>query len=386
MKSARKNKSLTIDKNEFGILSLIKEGLLSSCTHLMTQKESEEVLKTGKFNKENLPYPLSFAPKIKEETLKELRAGSRCELVLDDVKVGHIQLGSKFKNNHNFSTIFSPNVCSIENKSGICLSGEIEIYDCEIKKLKEDFHRTKKNLNAKKITALVSSFDPLHRAHERIFRWTIDKADLVVVFLVESFNTNGFDFELKQKYLKRFIQSYLPPDRIFVFPLKHIDIFHAHLNPALESILAKNLGCTKLVVGQLHTGLGMFYDENQPKTILDEYSKNYGIEVIVLPEFVFCNECRMIVSTKSCPHGSHHHMHYRSDSLKDLLRAGIIPPAVFVRKEVSSMILASLFPNRFRNMQKIYNNLFPTEGILEYKKDEEFYQKLLEIHQMSYMV
>ncbi|MCE3579585.1 sulfate adenylyltransferase, partial [Campylobacter jejuni] len=39
-----------------------------------------------------------------------------------------------------------------------------------------------------------------------------------------------------------------------------------------------------------------------------------------------------------------------------------------------------------KNMQKIYNELFPTNGILEYKNDEEFYQKLLEIHQMSYMV
>lgn len=57
-----------------------------------------------------------------------------------------------------------------------------------------------------------------------------------------------------------------------------------------------------------------------------------------------------------------------------------------MRKEISSIILASLFPNRFKNMQKIYNDLFPTNGILEYKKDEEFYQKLLETHQMSYMV
>ena len=63
-----------------------------------------------------------------------------------------------------------------------------------------------------------------------------------------------------------------------------------------------------------------------------------------------------------------------------------IPPAVFMRKEVSSIILSSLFPKRFKNMQQIYYSLFPTNGILEYKEDEEFYQKLLEIHQMSYMV
>ncbi|HEB7542595.1 TPA: sulfate adenylyltransferase, partial [Campylobacter coli] len=135
--------------------------------------------------------------------------------------------------------------------------------------------------------------------------------------------------------------------------------------------------CTKLVVGQNHTGLGMFYDDNQPKTILDDFSKDYDIEVIVLPEFVFCDACRMIVSTRSCPHGCHHHLHYNSQSLKELLRAGIIPPAVFMRKEVSSIILSSIFPNRFKNLQKIYNDLFATDGILEYKSDEEFYQKLL---------
>lgn len=387
MKSVRKNKSIQINKNEFGILSLIKEGLLGSCRHLMNQQESKEVLQTGKFNKENFPYPFSFAPKIEENVLKELHTSSKYEFVLNEEIVGHIELASKFKNDKNFSSIFSPNVCSIENKSGICLSGEIEIYNSEIKTLKEEFYRVKENLNAKKITALVSSFDPLHRAHERLFRWTIDKADLVVVFLIESYEDNGFDFDLKEKYLKTFIQKYLPLDKIFIFPLKDIDIFHAHLNPGLESIIAKSLGCTKLVVGQNHLGLGMFYDKNQPKTILDKFSKDYQIEIIVLPEFVFCAQCHMIVSTKSCPHGNHQHMHYNSNSLKELLRAGIIPPAVFIRKEVSSLILASLFPNRFSNMQKIYHSLFPTEqGILEYKKDSEFYQKLLEIHQMPYMV
>lgn len=386
MKSVRKNKSILIDKNEFGILSLIKEGLLGTCTHLMDENETKQVIKTGKFKTESFPYPLTFAPKNAESFLKTAKIGSKIDLVLDDEIVGSIELKSKFKNDRNFSSIFSPHTCSLNNAGETCISGNIEINNPVIKNTIENFKNTKENLNAQKITALVSSFDPLHRAHERMFRWTIDKADLVVVFLVESFDDNGFDFELKQQYLKQFIQSYLPPDRVFVFPLKNINLFHAHLNPALESILAKSLGCTKLVVGQNHTGLGMFYDDNQPKTILDDFSKDYGIEVIILPEFVFCDACRMIVSTRSCPHGCHRHLHYNSQSLKDLLRAGIIPPAIFMRKEVSSIILSSIFPNRFKNLQKIYNDLFATDGILEYKSDEEFYQKLLETHQMSYMV
>jgi len=383
MKSSKKNR-LIINENELGILNLIKEGLLGPCTHLMSQEENEEILKNH--NKESFPYSLSFTSKLNEELLKQVSLGQELEFYLNDQCVGSIKITSKFENNKTLPNIFSPNTCSLESSEQIYIGGTLKLDDHPIKIQKQEFDKIKNKLNAQKITAIFSSFDPLHRAHERMFRWTIDKADLLVVFLIESYETDGFKFGLKEKYLKQFIQNYLPPERIFVFTLKDLNIFHAHLNPGLESIVAKSLGCTKLVVGQNHSGLGMFYDENQPKSILDKFSKDYNIEVIILPEFVFCDKCRMIVSTRSCPHGNHHHIHYNSHCLKDLLVAGIIPPAIFMRKEVSSIILSTLFPHRFKNIQKLYYGLFPTDGILEYKKDEEFYEKLLELHQMSYMV
>lgn len=108
-----------------------------------------------------------------------------------------------------------------------CIGGEIEIYSSTIQKIKEEFHKTKENLNAHKITAIVSSFDPLHRAHERMFRWTIDKADLVVVFLVESFDANGFDFDLKQNYLKN----------LFKIICHRIEFLSSHLKISIFSML-----------------------------------------------------------------------------------------------------------------------------------------------------
>ncbi|MCW1359790.1 sulfate adenylyltransferase [Campylobacter sp. CCS1377] len=386
MALSRKNKQITIQKNEFEILSLIKEGMLGTCTHLMSEEERDEVAQTGKFRGEITPYSLTFSPLLSEKIIEQSRIGDVLEFVCEDKVVGEITLKSKFKTSKNVKDIFSPNTCSLDDLGKFCIGGEFEIYNSHIKKIKEDFIRVKNNINAQKITAIVSSFDPLHRAHERMFRWTIDKADLVVIFLIESYGENGLEFSVKQKYLQDFIQKYLPPDRVFVFPLKNIDIFHSHLNPVLESVIAKSLGCTKLVVGQNHTGLGMFYYHNQPQTILDDFSKECGIEIIVLPEFVFCEECKMIVSTKSCPHGLHHHMKYNSNSLRNLLRLGIIPPSVFMRREISTSILTHLFPNRFKNMQKLYNDLFVTSEIVERRKDEEFYEQLLKTYQMTYMV
>ncbi|MEE6620365.1 hypothetical protein VWN47_10250, partial [Campylobacter jejuni] len=54
---AMKEKSLNLLEK----LSLIKEGLLGTCTHLMNEKEVNEIIKSGKFKGESFPYPLSFA-------------------------------------------------------------------------------------------------------------------------------------------------------------------------------------------------------------------------------------------------------------------------------------------------------------------------------------
>ena len=47
------------------------------------------------------------------------------------------------------------------------------------------------------------------------------------------------------------------------------------------------------------------------------------------------------------------------------------------------MILAELFPNRFENLQKIYDELFPNEGILETHSEKEFYEELMNLYQTS---
>lgn len=54
--------------------------------------------------------------------------------MLDEKVVGHIDFKSQFKNNKNFSDIFSPNTCSLEDMGTTCISGKIEIYNSQIEK------------------------------------------------------------------------------------------------------------------------------------------------------------------------------------------------------------------------------------------------------------
>jgi len=60
-----------------------------------------------------------------------------------------------------------------------------------------------------------------------------------------------------------------------------------------------------------------------------------------------------------------------------------MPPAVLIRKEISAMILAHLFPNRFENLEKIYYDLMPGSGLLESQSEEDFYIKLMKLYQTT---
>lgn len=379
----RKNKSIVLKKADYEIFCLIKEGLLGACTHLMSKKEVD-ALKNNHNNLKGCFYPYVLSYCASEESLKHIDINDSVDLICDKKVVGTLQISDKFKDNSCIESIFSSQSCDIGER--VFLGGEFEIFDLHIKKQKEEFLRIKNESNAQVITALVMSLDPLHRGHEHIIRWSIDKADLVVLFLIESYEINGFDFDLKLAYTKEFISKYIPKERIFIFALKNIDMFHAHLNPMLEASIASALGCTKLVVGQTHTGLGTYYNANRPYTMLDDCMKEYNLQVLVLPELVYCEECTALVSTKSCPHGAHHHLKFNSRALKQLLKLGIIPPPVFVRREISISILEKLFPKRFESLKNLYNELFTTYGIIEEKSDKEFYEELLRIYELKYIV
>ena len=250
--------------------------------------------------------------------------------------------------------------------------------------LAEQIARIKKvasSLAAPKISAFFTCADPIHRVHERLIRHMIDKADFVVIFLTGTNSADALPYELRKKTLSYLLQNFLVAQRAMMIDLGSLAIFDD--KPALQCAIAKNLGINKIIFGQNHANMELFFEGGGVHSVLDEYQKRGEIEILLMPEYVYCEKCKVLVSTKNCPHGAHHHVHYRTQNLKALLRAGILPPAIFMRKEISAMILSELFPARFSDLQKLYDELFPNSGILQSHGESEFYEQLMQLYQTS---
>ena len=393
MESLRKNRSLWIDQEAIATLKLVKEGVLYPVTQLMDSNEAKEVDETGLYKGTTFPFSLILAPSgvRNEKTLKEAVVGEIIDLRVNGELVGNIKVKEIFKIDKfdRVEKIFGtrdkshPGVKdTIKRLGNYAIAGEYDVKLGEITKIKNQIQEAKKAIGAKRVTAMMMAAKPLHRSHERLIRGCTESNDLVVIFLLKPYKHDFLNYNLRYKTVEYFVGNFLPKGKVLIIPFENTYIFAGLNNVILDSIAAKNFGCDQIVIGQNHSGIGHFYDADSARTISDSF-KNVNIDVKVVSEYVYCNQCKTLVSENTCPHGKHHHISYHSESILELLRNGIIPPAVLIRKEISAMLLSELFPHRFNNLFKLFADLVPNSGFLENHDDKEFYEELLNLYQTT---
>lgn len=393
MISSRKNKTLLIDKEAAAALELLKDGLLSPAHALMNSIESKEILKTGLINNKSFPFPFILAPsgKTNEEVLKSLEVGEEIDILFEKNifatlivdEVFFIDPNDRIKHIYGTADTNHPGVMSTLKRLGsLAVSGEYTLVNKSRNTNKEIISEAKKSIDAKHTTAIVMAANPLHRAHERLIRQALENTDLLVIFLLKPYTETNLDYEIRKESLEFFINNFLTKSNVVIVPLENSYIFAGYNEIIIDAIVAKNYGCNRLTIGRNHAGLGMFYDCNSNKSIIDKVI-GIDIEITVASEYVYCDKCTTLVSKNTCPHGQHHQISYHSDSILELLELGILPPTILMRKETSTFILSKLFPNRFKNLEKLYYDLLPVSGLLEEHTEKDFYLELMKLYQTT---
>ena len=387
------NKSLYIDTEALSTLALAQAGLIAPVTKLMSEATAKEVDKTQTYK--GVPFPFSFilAPKGEQnhETLISAKEGDVLELINEGKKVGEltvdetfpIDLEQRLANIYGTSDTTHPGVKNTMQRLGdIAVSGEFTVnyplLEDNIKRIQNMVYKT----GAKVVTSMMLAANPLNRAHERMIRQAVSDSDLLIIFLRKPFTNDGLRYDIRHNALATYVDNFLPRNKVLIVPFENSYIFAGFNELVLDALLAKNHGCNQLVVGKNHGGLGLYYDKNRLNSVFD-HCKDIGIEIKTVDEYVYCDTCRTLVGIQTCPHGQHHHVHYHSDSIMKLLQAGMMPPPILVRKEVSANILVSLFPDRFKNLQELHYDLMPGSGLLEQQSEEQFYIKLAQLYQTS---
>ena len=108
----------------------------------------------------------------------------------------------------------------------------------------------------------------------------------------------------------------------------------------LHAICRQNSGCTHLIVGRDHAGVGDYYGAFDAQTIFDGIADGaLEIEIFRGDHTVWCNKCSEVVMMRECPHGPDDYLFLSGTQVRNMLAAGEALPPEFARPEVATILM-----------------------------------------------
>jgi len=190
--------------------------------------------------------------------------------------------------------------------------------------------------------AAFQTRNPMQRAHEYLAKTAIEVCDGVLVHsLLGALKAGDIPAEVRTRAIAVLIEKYFRPGTVVQagYPL---DMRYAGPREALlHALFRQNYGCSHLIVGRDHAGVGKYYGPFDAHRIFDQIPPG-SLETRPLRMDVtfWCYRCHGMASGRSCPHGPQDQLQVSGTQLRKWLEEGAEVPPEFSRPEVLEILRA----------------------------------------------
>ena len=188
--------------------------------------------------------------------------------------------------------------------------------------------------------AAFQTRNPMHRSHEYLAKVAIEVCDGVLVHsLLGALKPGDIPAEVRTKAIGTLVQHYFMPSTIVQagYPL---DMRYAGPREALlHALFRQNYGCSHLIVGRDHAGVGSYYGPFDAHHIFDQIPHDaLETKPLKIDWTFWCYRCGGMASARTCPHGDADRLLVSGTKLRKWLSEGAEVPAEFSRPEVLGIL------------------------------------------------
>jgi sulfate adenylyltransferase len=302
-------------------------------------------------------WPIPVTMSVNKGKADSIKIGQEVLLVDEetDEQMGTMKVTDKYEIDKNWECkeVFTtndmehPGVQMVMNQEAVNLGGIVKVWSegpfpkqypglymrpWETRKMFED-----KGWNT---IAALQLRNPMHRSHEYLAKIAIEVCDgLLIHQLLGKLKPGDIPAEVRTDAINVLTQYYFVKDTCIQsgYPL---DMRYAGPREALfHAVFRQNFGCSHLIVGRDHAGVGEYYGPFDAQKIFTQIPKDaLELKPLNIDWTFFCHKCRGMASMRTCPHGKEDRLMLSGTMLRKLLSEGGEVPADFSRPEVLAVL------------------------------------------------
>jgi len=344
--------ALRISDESVSDVENIASGVFSPLEGFMGKADVRNVLNEMRLPND-LPWTIPIVLDASPEEAARFKEGKDILLVNESgrpVAILHLEEKYQYEKDELAEKVFltmdraHPGVAKVAGMKDVLLAGPLDLLEISptpFDRYKLSPKETRilfKEKGWKTIVAFQTRNTP-HIGHEYVQKTALTFTDGIFVNPVIGRKKKGdFKDEVILASYDELIKHYYLKERA-VMAILQMEMRYAGPREAIHhAVVRKNFGCTHIIIGRDHAGVGTYYHPYAAQDIFEEFP-DLGIAPLFFRAFYFCKKCQSVVNEKICPHPSCEQIQFSGTKIRDLLVKGQIPPPELMRPEVAKVIM-----------------------------------------------
>jgi len=186
--------------------------------------------------------------------------------------------------------------------------------------------------------------NPMHRAHEELCRMAMEqlKADGILIhMLLGKLKPGDIPADVRDASIRKMVEIYFPPNTVMVTGYGFDMLYAGPREAVLHALFRQNCGCTHLIVGRDHAGVGDYYGGFDAQTIFDDEVPPHALQLQIFraDHTAYSKKLNKVVMMCDVPdHTPDDFVLLSGTAVREMLGKGIAPPPEFSRPEVAKIL------------------------------------------------
>jgi sulfate adenylyltransferase len=244
-----------------------------------------------------------------------------------------------------------PGVKAFNSVGNIAISGPIKVLNYSY--FETDFPDTFRTayeirdemakLGWEKVVAFQTR-NPMHLAHEELCRMAYNAVNadgILIHMLLGKLKPGDIPADVRDAAIRKMVELYFEPNTVLVTGYGFDMLYAGPREAVLHAVFRQNSGCTHLIVGRDHAGVGDYYGPFDAQTIFDEIPEgSLEIDIFRADHTAWSKKLGKVVMMRDVPdHTPDDFILLSGTKVRTMLSNGEAPPKEFSRPEVAKILM-----------------------------------------------